>query len=86
MAAVADSIEGNKADKQEPTIEKRAGNEELLTRLIEGKDARIRALESEVAFRRRRVEERTPLALRRRRSSLRWFRPLSVHAGADLSQ
>jgi len=67
MSAVADSIEGNKADKQEPTNEKRAGNEDLLTRLVEEKDARIHALESEVDFLRRRVEELTPLALPRPR-------------------
>jgi len=74
MSAVADSIEGSKADKQEPTTGKRAGNEELLTRLIEEKDARIHALESEVDFLRRRVEDLTPLALPRRPRWLQLFR------------
>ena len=74
MRAVTDSIEGNKADKQEPTSGKRAGNEELLARLIEEKDARIHALESEVAFLRRRVEELTPIALPRRRRWFAWLR------------
>jgi len=78
MAAVADSIERDKADKQEPTSGKRAGNERLLARLIEEKDARIHALESEVDFLRRRVEELTPLALPRRRGLWRWLWPIGA--------
>lgn len=74
MAAVADSIEGNKADKQERTSGKRRGNEDLLTRMIEEKDARIRALESEVAWLRARVDQLTPLALPRRRFWFTWLR------------
>ena len=74
MAAVADSIEGNKADKQERTNGKRRGNEDLLTRMIEEKDARIHALESEVAWLRARVDQLTPLALPRRRFWFTWLR------------
>ena len=84
MSAVADGIGGNKADKQEPTTGKRAGNEELLTRLIEEKDARIYGLESEVAFLCRRVEQLTPLALPRRRGLFAWIRSRPVTAAIDL--
>ena len=78
LSAVADSIGGNNAGKQEPTTGQLAGNEDLLRQLIDEKDARIHALESEVAFLRRRVEELTPLALPRRRSWFAWFRGRSV--------
>ena len=67
MSAVADSIRGNEAGKQEPTNGQRAGSVDPLRELIEEKDARIHALESEVTFLRRRVEELTPLALPRPR-------------------
>lgn len=75
MNAVADSIEGNSTDKQEPTSGQRTSNTDPLRELIEEKDARIRALESEVAFLRRRVEELAPLALPRRRGLFAWLRP-----------
>jgi len=67
MAVVADSMKANEADKREPANGQRAGSVDPLRELIEEKDKRIHALESEIAFLRRRVEELTPLALPRPR-------------------
>ena len=67
MAVVVDSIKANEASKREPSNGQRAGNVDPLRELIEEKDKRIHALESEIAFLRRRVEELTPLALPRPR-------------------
>lgn len=66
MAAVADSIEGNEAGKQKQGNGQQTGNMDPLRELIEEKDKRIRALESEVAFLRARLDQ-VPLALPRRR-------------------
>ena len=78
MAAVADSMNGNEADKREPANGQRAGSVDPLRELIEEKDKRIHALESEIAFLRRRVEDLSPLALPRRRSWFGWIRGIRV--------
>ena len=70
MTIIREEINGNGGGEQgRPT-----GNEELVSRLLEEKDARIHALESEVSFLRLRVEELTPLALPRPRRWFGWIR------------
>ena len=65
MDAIADSIEGKEQDKGGRSIGKQPG--EVWEMLIAEKDARIQALESEVAFLRERLKELTPRALPRPR-------------------
>jgi len=79
MATIRDEMSGSAGG--EPG--RATGNVNPLRELIEEKDRRIHALESEVAWLRAQVDELRPLALPRPRWWLRWFRPLSVRAGAD---
>lgn len=70
MARIQEEINGNDGGEQgKPT-----GNEDLVSRLLEEKDARIHALESEVAFLRLRVAALTPVALPRPRRWFGWIR------------
>ena len=73
MDAIADSIEGKEQDKGERSIGNQPGK--VWEMLIAEKDARIQALESEVAFLRQRVEELTRLALPKPRRWFAWFLP-----------
>lgn len=70
MAAVADSIKGNKADEQGPNNGKRTGNVDLVEYLKRENEH----LRSEVTWLRARVDQLTPLALPRRRFWFAWLR------------
>lgn len=71
VAKIKDEIAGKLGGEVgKPTSE--LPERELWERLLNEKDARINALEAEVAFLRRRVEELTPLALPKPRRWLAW--------------
>jgi len=74
MATIRDEMSGSAGGESG----RATGNVDPLRELIEEKDRRIHALEGEVTFLRRRVEELTPLALPRPRRLWAWIRGRAV--------
>ena len=72
-ASILRQSQNDSEDARQPSS-KPTTSENLLRELIEEKERRIHALEGEVSFLRRRVEELTPLALPRPRRLWAWIR------------